>query len=310
MSLIAEQLTGLAPETEPMPQRQKQQTRFLVRQQFADRHVVVPDIHGEHKVLERIINKYDNEPDIGFVFLGDVLDRKGLAPDTEKGVFQSLELIRQLGSRAVMTMANHEWLFHAASSASDSELKKSLTNDWLGTTPDNSVEQNVLSAYDMDPLRRDQSTSRELSKRMARVGHLAILNSASPYYETERFIATHAGIMPGVAWDLQRNYLTEVAKEMDEGLFYDRPPQWFSMKLATSIEPIIQTDKVVISGHAHVLGKASKRFPDQRKERSLHDGRRIRLASTLNAPSRAPAFVWQDWDGKVVKIRHPEGAEE
>lgn len=91
---------------------------------------------------------------------------------------------------------------------------------------------------------------------------------------------------------------------MNEGLFYDRPPQWFSMKLATSTEPVYHTNKTVVSGHAHVLkGKHSTS-----SERSLHDGRRIRLASTLNAPTKAPAYVWQDWDGEIIEI--PRGSQE
>lgn len=304
MSLLVEREADafLSPEYELYPRAELQQTRFAVLAQNADRHVVVPDIHGEHKILEKVIDAYVDETDINFVFLGDVLDRKGIKNDSERGVYKSLELIKGLGNRAIMTMANHEWLFHASSYADDPVFQQALTNEWLGINQNHSIEQNVLTSYGLNPERRDQTTSKWLRRRMARAGHLGILTSATPYYETSSFIATHAGLMPGVSWELQKNYLTEVAREMDEGLYYDRPPQWFSMILATSTEPIVHTNKVVVSGHAHVLGQKSKRYPDQSKHRVLNDGKRVRLASTLNAPTNAPAFVWQDWNGVVMEV--------
>ncbi|OYX54095.1 hypothetical protein B7Y92_00295 [Candidatus Saccharibacteria bacterium 32-50-13] len=301
MSLALERI---APSHfEVLPQR-PQPKLHLVRDQYADRHVVVPDIHGEHEVLGEIVDRYYDDPDIGFVFLGDILDRKGVINDPEKGVFKTLDIIKNLGGRAVVTMANHEWLFHASSSANDPGFRESLTKEWLGNDSATAIERNVLVSYGMDPSRRDHTTAKELRRRMARAGHLAILASATPYFETDAFIATHAGVLPNVSWEVQRNYLNEVSKEMDEGLFYDRPPQWFSMKLATSTEPVYHTNKTVVSGHAHVLN--GKRGTSS--ERSLHDGRRIRLASTLNAPTRAPVYIWQDWDGEIIEI--PRGSQE
>lgn len=298
MSLVLEKEAAFL-ELAPLPK--KQQPAFLVRAQLAERHVVVPDLHGEYRVLEDIIDAYIDEADIDFVFLGDILDRKGAPNDPEKGVFRTLDMVKQLGNRAVVTMANHEWLFHASGSAADPH-RQVIAKEWLSSGPKHSIEQNVLAAYDMDPWRRDYTTVDELRRRMARVGHLSLLSNATPYFETINFIATHAGVMPGVPWEVQRNYLNEVSQEMDDGLFYDRPPQWFSMKLATSTEPIQHTKKTVVSGHAHVLRHQSKRYPLQSSERSLHDGRRIRLASTLNHPTSASAYVWQDWDGRIVEI--------
>lgn len=302
MSLAAERIHTNDAELALLLQFRGPQARFAVREQCVDKHLVIPDLHGEHRVLERIIDSYANDPDLGFVFLGDILDRKSPAEDTERGVFKTLELIRELGSRAVVTLANHEWLFHASSSASDQDVRGELTQEWLGMSPGTGIEQNVLVSYGMDPSRRDDLTLNELRKRMARAGHLGILTSATPYFETESFIATHAGLMPTVSWEVQRQYLAEVAREMDEGLFYDRPPQWFSMKLATSTKPIHHTDKTIVSGHAHILDRKRQKH----EERSLHGGKRIRLASSLNAPTRAPAYVWQDWDQEIIAIPHPD----
>lgn len=295
MSLAPEQITPSYLEVLPQVSRPK---LHLVREQYVDRHVVIPDIHGEHEVLEGIIDRYYDNTDIGFVFLGDVIDRKGVTDDPEKGVFKTLNIIKELGSRAVVTMANHEWYLHASANANDKALKKKVMKEWLGTSSKNAIEHNVLASYDMDASQRDNGAVQELQWRMARVGHLAVLASAVPYFETEKFIATHAGIVPDVEWEVQQNYLREVRNEMNDGLFYDRPPQWFSMKLATSTAPVQYTNKTVVSGHAHVInGKLGGS-----DERSLHDGKRIRLASTLNAPTRASAFVWQDWDEEIIEI--------
>lgn len=303
MSIIIERTSDGIRNLEQQTQQPRPQSNYLPREQSADRHVVIPDIHGEHKVLQRIIDSYENEADIDFVFLGDILDRKGKpGGDPERGVFKSLDLIKELGNRAILTMANHEWFFHASSFADDPIFRQSVTKEWLGNHANSAMEQNVLSSYGLDPNIRTDTTSKQLRRRMVKAAHLGILTNASPFYETDSFIATHAGIMPGVPWDMQKNYLLEVAKEMDEGLFYDRPPQWFSMKLATSTEPITHTHKTVVSGHAHVLGQSSKRYPDQSKDRVLHNGKRIRLASTLNAPTNAAAYVWQDWDKRIVEV--------
>lgn len=294
----------VVPESDEktLPQLYRNQTHFQPRQQFADRHVVVPDLHGEYNVLERILDKYGEEPDINFAFLGDIIDRKGIQYDNDKGVFKTLELIKDLGNRAILTIANHEWYFMASSYADDPTLKQYFTKEWLGTSPKNSIEQNVLISYGMDPERRDSTTLEVLQRRMARAGHLGLIANASPYYETDSFIATHAGIMPGVPWEMQREYLTNVAEEMQEGLFYDRPPQWFSHKLASSTEEIHHTQKTVVSGHSHLLVGGRKRDASYTSERSIHNGKRIRLASTLNAPTKAPAFVWQDWDQQIIGI--------
>lgn len=277
-------------------------SRFQVREQFTDRHVVIPDVHGEHRFVDRVVAMYGDEPDISFVFLGDVVDRKGPLIDQEKGVFKSLELIKDLGSRAVLTMGNHEWLLLASSYTSDPAFREEQSGEWLGDKLGDGIERNVLVSYDMDPNRRDHTTSDELMRRMARAGHLEVLTGASPYFETAECIVVHAGLLPAVDWSTQRSYLEEVAKEMDYGLFYDRPPQWFSMRLAVSTEPNACVSKTVISGHAHVLGRRTRRYPDQSADRILHAGKRIRLASTLNAPTNANAYIYQDWDRAVVEI--------
>lgn len=308
MSLVIEQggMADIYESWDLQPEADKKLSSFLVAEPITDRHVVVPDMHGEHRLLDRIINQYTDQSDVNFVLLGDIIDRKSVDNDPEKGVYKTLQIIKDLGQRAVVTMANHEWWLHASSRATDQTLRQQVLSGWLGTNPKNSIERNTLTAYNLDPTIRDEVAVDELTKRMARFGHLAILNSASPYYETDKFIAVHAGVLSGVPWEMQQGYLRSVASYMNDGQFHERPPQWFSMKLATDTSPVDATDKTVISGHAHIL---DDRRHNQSRERSLHDGRRIRLASQINAPAKSSAYVWQDWDGKVIEIAHPDNDE-
>jgi hypothetical protein len=81
------------------------------------------------------------------------------------------------------------------------------------------------------------------------------------------------------------------------------------MDLAVDTRPILSTPKTVVSGHAHHLQNNLK---DNRlsfktcRHRSLHGGKRIRLASQLNAPRTQPLYVWQDWDGEIVRFDQDE----
>ena len=290
------------PELELLPPPAKLRPRYLARPQYADRHVVIPDLHGEYKVLDKIVDEYWDEPDIDFVFLGDLLDRKGIKNDHEQGVFRTLDTVKELGNRAVVAIGNHEWMFLASTCASDPAQREVMNRNWLGTRTKEGCERNVLSSYNLDPEQRDHTTAKRLRRKMERIGHMAVLTSMVPYFETEDFIATHAGVALDESWEVQREYLDSVAEEMRHGDFHEKPEQWFSMKLATTTEPIRHTHKVVVSGHAHALVSNNKSCKNQSLERVLHDGKRIRLASSLNPPVRAPAYIWQDWDGQVVEF--------
>lgn len=255
--------------------------------------MVVPDLHGEHKVLERIVDKYIDREDVGFVFLGDVLDRKGIANDQEKGVFRTLDIIKNLGERAIVAIGNHEWYFLASIYNTQPDPKGIAIRKWIGIHDRDGVERNVVSSYGIDREgKRMEDVLAELKRRMSKVGHLAILASTTPYYETDCFIATHAGIDPTIPWEAQREQLGETVTAMNDGMFQARPPQWFSFDLAKNTDEIFHTNKIILSGHDH-----------DPVERSLHDGKRIRLASELNPPYADPAVhVWRDWDRKIDEI--------
>jgi len=282
-------------------------TVFEVQQQTQDKHVVIPDLHGEHHMSERVIDAYIDFPDVNFVFLGDVLDRRGITTDQEKGVFRTLEQIRLLGERAVMVLANHEWYPLAAMFSKEGAYKETAIETWLGLESRRSPEFNTLSSYDLD--KTDDNVTEQFKYALMKAGHLAVLTQAMPYLETDTFIAVHAGLDPHLDWDIQKDYLLDTARDMAHGVFYDNPEQWFSMDLAVDTRPILSTPKTVVSGHAHHLQNNLK---DNRlsfktcRHRSLHGGKRIRLASQLNAPRTQPLYVWQDWDGEIVRFDQDE----
>lgn len=297
MTLVSDDL--FHPDLDLSPQA----AYFTAKLRQFDKHVVMTDLHGEHKVFERTVNEYVDDPDVGFVINGDILDRKGETPDIDKGVFRTLELIKNLGNRAVLTIANHEWYSLGAMLSQDAGVRSAMTDAWLGIYGGHGTEINTLCSYDIKS--RDIYTPDDLKDALEQVGHLAVLTAAVPYYETDQFIATHAGIQPSTSWEEQREYLDQVAEDMSQGVFYDQPPQWFSFEHATSTKPIKATNKTVVSGHAHYLmppDPSSKRKQQLSAKRSVNNGKRIRLASQLNQPAQDSLFVWQDWDSQIVEI--------
>ncbi len=275
---------------------------FNVVSQTADRHVVIPDLHGEHVIAEQAVDRYIDQEDIGFVFLGDVLDKKGLEQDHDQGVRRTLELIRSLGNRAVLTIANHEIYALAAMFSKHKAAKQAATELWLGNADYLRMERNTVSAYDITE--RSEETPELFRSALEEHGHLDVLISATPYFETDTFVALHAGVMPHVDWQEQRDTLIDTARDMAHGIYFDTPPQWFSLPLAVDITPIESTDKIVVTGHAHYLSDSRKSFlhKNTNSERSINGGKRIRLASMLNNPQNENLFVWQDWDGEIIEI--------
>ncbi len=288
-------------DQEGLPKLQPK-TEFGVKEQTHDRHVVVPDLHGEIEIAETIVDTYIDESDICFVFLGDVLDRRVGYKDTELGVFRTVELIKNLGERAILTIANHEFTALGALYENNDDFRMERQKLWLGSSARSGYEYNTLISYGVSD--RNSKGIEDFKKVLEETEHDSVLKSATPYYETDEFIAKHAGVENEYPWEEQKAFLEATAWCMSDGDYLIEPLQWFSMDLATDSRPITVTDKVVVSGHAHVLREkgSAKNRRNRSRHRSLHDGKRIRLASQLNANYSAPAYVWQDWDGKVSQI--------
>lgn len=270
---------------------------FGSREQFAERHVIIPDVHGEFEALERIIDAYYDVADVGFVFLGDIVDRKiGGRIDPERGVYRSVQVIKDLGERAVVTIGNHEHVMLNAFYNNSPDHRMDAANMWLGYGQRTKrYENHVLSSYGVEPTTSSTETANLLHEAMCNVGHIAVFTQVVPYYETESFIATHAGIENGLDWEMQKDYLHDTTLLMRRGNFNEEPIQWFdpSYKLSTDTTRLTSTNKIVLSGHAPHITE---------NERFLHNGHHVRLATRWNAPYNEPVYVWQDWDEKVVTI--------
>ncbi len=275
-----------------------------IKQRF-DKHVVIPDLHGETVLLQKAVEQYYDEEDVGFVLLGDVIDRRGKFQNPEEGVRATLEIIRQLGNRAVMTMANHEWYLLGSVLCRNTVHRQAIQEAWLQKRFGNStsMEQNTLASYGLanDGL----SSASELWDKMQSLGHTKVLTKAAPYYETDTFIAVHAGLQYDKPWEDQKVELDLAAAQMSNAVYEAMPDQWFDGVIATDATENHATDKIIVSGHAHYL-IPNPRYVSGVKlssdQRSLYGGRRIRLASQMNEPIFASLFVWQDWDGQVLKI--------
>lgn len=276
------------------------ESAFNLVEQKHYKHVVIPDLHGEDELAKKVVDLYFDEADICFVFLGDILD-KHKAPRNDRGVFNTVELIKNLGSRAILTIANHEW---ATLGTLYDESRERQSAHEIGAR-NFYGNKTTLESYDVNP--QSINAKEDLIKAFIEAGHDKVLMGAVPYYETEKFIAVHAGVEHHWDWEEQREYLIDVAREMANGIYERQPSAWFSTELAADIKPVSSTDKVVVSGHAHNLSNGLKSFKYPIKtstDRIVNDGQRIRLASQLNN-SCDPLFIWQDWDGKIIQIsRH------
>lgn len=285
-----------------------EQPNFQVVDQKFDRHVVIPDLHGENMLLERVINKYQRE-DTGFVFLGDLIDRKGDHKEINS-VPKLLDTIMALGNRAIITLANHELILLGALNSEDAIRAYAYGYYY------DMIKANTVIDYDILDDKFGWNRE-ELKEKMTELGHLALLMSATPYYETETFIATHAGINHKKPWEIQKEKLDELSSQLAQGEYPDPYPKngieleaglepIFSMKNATDTSEITSTDKIILSGHAHnlygskVMGIEVGRNPN--KHRKILNGQRIRLASQLNRPKNDDLYIWQDWDEEIVVI--------
>jgi len=278
---------------------------FEIVQQKYDRHVVIPDLHGENRLLENVISKYQRE-DTGFVFLGDLIDRKGDIKEPNS-VPRLLDTIMGLGERAIICLANHELILLGALNSKDPLRSYAYSHYY------DMIKARTVSDYGINEDKFGWNKE-ELKGKMIDLGHLALLMSATPYYETETFIATHAGINHTKSWDAQKQKLDRLADDLSKGIYPDPYPKnglelevelepIFSMKNATDTREITSTDKIIVSGHAHalhgskVMGLEINRNP--MKYRNILNGQRIRLASQLNRPKNDDLYIWQDWDNEI-----------
>ena len=144
------------------------------------RRVAIGDIHGCVHALETIINVIEPGADDEFVLLGDVIDKGRETRET-------IDLLLQLSNQCsvVLVQGNHEEMFFGAM---DDERLRDVWFNCGGVSMINSYRF-CGGIDDVDP------------------EHVAYLQSAVDYYETDEHIFVHANYCPHTAMEDQLPYV-------------------------------------------------------------------------------------------------------
>ena len=141
----------------------------------------IGDIHGCLDKLLKLLGVLDVDwTQDTVVFMGDYIDR---GPDS-KGVVETVLGLRGHHERAVCLLGNHERMFL----------------NWI----DGREEQLFLTNGGRDTL-RSYGIPFDAKDRAVRVppAHLEFFRSLLPFYETETHLFVHAGVRPGIPFELQ-----------------------------------------------------------------------------------------------------------
>lgn len=236
------------------------------------RYTVVPDTHGQYALVGRVVDAHLPETDV-FVFLGDVLN----GPDSAR----LIRLIRELGDRAITIVGNHEWVGRNALSDSDDPAVAVWRQQvWPG------YEQSTLQSYGIRTTTSWIRNAEALRDKMAETGDLEWLHGLPPYFETDDFVAVHAGPEHAYPWRLQADALDQLTN--DDARLHDEPAPIFSGKLGRIIDiPESVDSRTFVTGHLHLTLP-----PEQRRA-----ARKIGLASPTDRG--APLYVWQSDQDRI-----------
>lgn len=204
----------------------------------------IGDIHGQLDALHAALDliKADGGPDAHVVFLGDYTDR---GPDS-KGVLDLLVQGRADNRNWTLLRGNHDrmfaWFMHEYP-LHDAYLPIDLY--WLHPRLGGDT---TLAAYGIDFSERNRQLDVHAQARAAvPQSHVDLLNTLTPFFETDDLFFAHAGIRPGVPLDQQDiEDLLWIRKEF-HAVRYPHP-------------------KIIVHGHTPV-------------ERAQHYGNRVNLDS-------------------------------
>lgn len=134
----------------------------------------IGDIHGDSVRLSALLGRLEGRR---LVFLGDYIDR---GPDS-RGVIDRLLEIKKRELNPIFLLGNHELGLLTFLSGKLSFLEYA----WMGGL---STMRNYVG-------RADDDVRSELEAAVPRT-HFEFLSSCTPFFETDRFVASHAGINP------------------------------------------------------------------------------------------------------------------
>ncbi|HVX24424.1 MAG TPA: hypothetical protein VG992_03740 [Candidatus Saccharimonadales bacterium] len=238
-------------------------------------YAVIPDSHGEYDKVARVIDATQNSIST-YIFEGDIFG--GPQPARLVG------LIRDLGERAVSIAGNREWVCrNALNDSNDSSLEVWREDVWPGYERGH---RGILDSYGVEKSPNWQENAANLREVMTRNGDLAWLSSLAPYFETDEFVAVHAGPVLDKPWVVQATYLDSI--NTPNGRLEDEPPQIFSHALAAVHDiPASVDNRTFITGHSHFHLPIEQRTAE----------RKICLASNIHNDD--PLFVWRSDSGRI-----------
>lgn len=165
----------------------------------------------------------------------------------------------------------------------DLAIRDLIQNDIKPFNFSHSELQADARSYGINPRSPSKSLIESITKAMQERGHLDLLARAAMYFETDDFIAIHAGLT-SESWSKQKEDLIKAQKTFEAPVQIVDDPIF---TLSRRQEAFEVTEKVVITGHSHIV-------PGPRVTAL---GKRVRLASQLNIGE--PLHVWQSWDGQI-----------
>lgn len=228
-------------------------------------HLVFPDTHGEYERVAHVINETEAHIDT-YIFAGDVID----GPDSRR----LISLIRTLGERAITIVGNHEWVCrNALDESGDPTISVWRDDVWP------KYELDMLASYGIKRTPDWFQNAERLRNTMREQGDLEWLRGLRPYFETDTFVALHAGPQLDKPWSQQAMYLDAVDK--GNSRLYEEPPQLFNHKLA-QLQPVRDSVsiKTFVTGHDHSSFASDNRVAEHR----------VCLGSRLGKGD--PLFVW------------------
>lgn len=240
------------------------------------RYSVLSDTHAQYEKVARAIEAEDPYVDY-FVFAGDIVD----GPENLK----LINLIMELGKKAVAIAGNHEWVLRNAlyiPSEPDHFAKADAWRDiW------SKYERGVLESYGLRHTPDWAINAENLRQAMDEQGHLSWLVNLPAYFSTPDFVVVHAGPLSHRTWADQEVYL-DSASEPDKRIF-EEPNALFSHAIANVQDiPEMVENRIFITGHNH------RSLPvEERRARN-----RVGLATSLR--NGDPLLIWRSEENKIV----------
>lgn len=253
-------------------------------------YIVFPDTHGQYDRVATALDFYDLDK-VQTVFLGDYVD---FGPQIPKLV----GLVRSVG--AIALVGNHEWILRNSLAHPTHRLSVHWRDHEWRKYEGGTVEQYGIPRTDDWLL-----NSLRLKEVLEENGDWDFFTGLEPFFESDNFIAVHAGPLERFPWSVQATQLARRANWHNR-LSYPAPPQIFDFKLADANEHAWSVKgKKFIKGHQHYhtpSGPRSKNraylAPDRRIGKTA-----VRLASALRHGE--PLFVWES-ESDSIRAFPPE----